>query len=135
MKLFWCLRHWKEVIALFYFARNLCRQNNVGCRAEVLGAGASRMRTFIRIQNGGVALCFVAYNVIPLKFLLFDNVWVPLTTMEIVYCDQSTLSGFIAASIIQGILAILTITALVAFGIMFIIWWLQFPSRFACRGF
>lgn len=45
----------------------------------------------------------------------------PLVPMEILFCDQSQLSGFIATNIVQAIIGFYAATAIIIYGVIFIV--------------
>lgn len=64
--------------------------------------GLRRTLTVLKAYGIGVIICIFSYVALPIKLFLVDDVWMSLLPMEIIFCEQSTLSGFLAANAVQA---------------------------------
>src|ERR1700744_3315858 len=96
----------KPIYALIFSTRKMCRENVTGSRADIIKRDLGRTLTLLKIYSIGVMLCITSYAVLPLKNYILNDELTPLFPMEIIFCDQSMLSGFLSATFLQFILGI-----------------------------
>lgn len=115
------LKHWKKIFSLLFSPRKLCLQNIIGTRADTINQGLCKTSSVLKWFTVGVMLSLCFYVSIPVKFFFFNEMWIPLIPMEFMFVDQSTLSGYITASVIQGVLGIFAGLATIMYGSGFLI--------------
>lgn len=98
LKWFSYIKHYAKIYSLFFFARKLCQENIVGTKADILFSGLCRTRTVLKMYTVGVVVGFSFYVIVPLKLYIFDNVRTSILPIEVLFYDQSTVSGFIIAT-------------------------------------
>lgn len=113
--------NWKSIFALIFSPRKLCLQNVVGPRADIIRAGLQRTSTILKAFTTGSFACITFYVVVPLKSYFVDNEWVSLLPLEVVFCDQSTFTGFVAANFVQAYMGTIAILATIMSGSGFLI--------------
>lgn len=59
--------------------------------------------------------------VIPIKTFVVDHELIPVIPVDIVFCDVTKISGFIATSLVQGFMAFYAAVATIMFGATFIL--------------
>lgn len=77
--------------------------------------------TTLKAFTIGACVCITFYVYVPLKSYFMDNKWVTLMPVEVVYCDQTKFSGFIAANCAQAVLVTFAILATIMSGSGFLI--------------
>lgn len=103
-----CIQKWhgfltkfKPIYALVFFARKICRENPNGSRADVIKRGLSRTTTLLKIYGIGVTLCISSYAILPLQSYFVNGEMKPILPFQTIFCDMSTLSGYLSASFVH----------------------------------
>lgn len=79
------------------------------------------MQTFLKIFGSGVFACISFYVAVPAKSFIVDKEMVLLFPMKIAFCDESTVSGFIGATIAQVVMGMLAAFGVMLYGTSFVV--------------
>lgn len=114
--------YWKVMMALIYNIRSVCRRTaESSSRANILKTELRKTLKLMKIFAFGFLSTVSLYVMIPAKTFIVDNEWMALIPMEILFCDQSTLVGFLVANVVQAELGLHGTIASISYELIFII--------------
>ncbi len=107
------LKKFFNLLSMIFAPRKLCKMNTAGVRADIITAGLGRTCSVLKFYTVGVASSLSLYVLIPMKFLLIDNVFMPLLPLETPFCDQKTIVGFTITFLFHSAVGIFGMVAVI----------------------
>lgn len=92
----------------------------VKSRAEILSFDLKKTYKFLCIYSLAVTMSLRVFLACPFKLYFFDNELMALLPLEIIFIDQSTQIGFVAANFVMVILGGFAVLGTILYGASFI---------------
>lgn len=102
------IKHFKKVLALLEFMQKMCRLNSFGRRADILKNELQKCYRSLKMFTVCVLVNACLFLSVPFISYSVNKELISLAPIEILFIDQSTLSGYFTANLIlslDGILA------------------------------
>lgn len=118
MKIACFYKYFKNIAALFESTLKICQQNT-GRRGDVLKSRILSNFDFYKFLASLAIIIIVLYTFYPVHSFIVNGELVPFVPIEIMFLDQSTLSGYLTASIIMVTLGIYCVSGTEYMGLIF----------------
>ncbi len=106
LKIWLFLSAFKASRALFNSTIKICKLTGYGCWANKVKYRLLYNYRFCKWTGFAIILSLLIFVAYPVKALFVDGELISLLPMEILFVDQSTLTGFITANVIMSVLGV-----------------------------
>lgn len=121
MKISTFLYHRKKILSLLEFMLEVCRQNTVGRRADILTKHFRKCLMSLKAFTFGLAANVCLFVSQPFFSYFVEHRYMALLPSEILFVDQSSMSGFLTANAIMAFCGVYAASGTIFFVTLFIL--------------